>query len=104
MLPSQEPKEGFSKTFLITISAIIGIVVGGAGIVGVLGSAFYVDRSEYTRDKIQAVGEKSDMAKTLDRLASSIAQQSAVMVRQEERLERVQESVQQIKLDLARKR
>jgi hypothetical protein len=79
---------------LTLVSVILGIVLGVGGIVGIIGRAFYVERSEYN---VGVVSTAEDRTK----VAESLKQQAATMVRLEAAIDRLCEDVSRIKQDVA---
>ena len=91
-----------STGFLVSLSIILGIVVASAAILGGVGNAFYVTRTEfttenlsYTKDKQQLQDENHEIRQSLGRLESSVNNQAGA-------LQKIVDAFQDIKLDLAR--
>ena len=86
-----------SISFVIALSTILGIVIAAGVILGVVGNAFYVSRDEYTREELKNAAESSSIKATLDRIERSI-------FRQESAFDKLSDAVQNIKVDMARKK
>lgn len=86
-------KRRMSTGFLLTASALLGVIISGGIILGVVGKAFYVSRDEYTA---KIVKDAEDQAR-LERIDRAV-------VRLEASVEKIADSVQLIKVDIARRR
>ena len=82
-------------SFAIALSAILGVIIAAGTILGVVGRAFYVSREEYTEKTLKDAEEKTIMRQTMDRV-------DRTLTRQEAAFERLAETVQGIKVDMAR--
>ena len=84
-----------SSSFLVAASVLLGVLLAAGSIIGVLGKAFYVARDEYTTQALQYTQDKTVIEQTLGRVDKALA-------RQEGALQRVFESVQELKIDIAK--
>lgn len=84
-----------SSSFLIAVSVLLGILVAAGSIIGGLGRAFYVSRDEYTSQTLQYTQDKTVIQQTLERVDKTLT-------RQEGAVQRIFESVQDLKLDIAK--
>ena len=92
-----------STGFLITVSVILGLVLGGAALLGGIGNAFYVTRVEYTaentinaKDKQRFQDENYSVKQALGRFEDALSRQDATLLK-------IADSVQVIKIDMARR-
>ena len=92
-----------STGFLVTLSVILGVIIAGAALLGGLGNAFYVTRSEFTAsrtdyatDKQHFQDENSSVKQVLGRFEETLSKQEAT-------LQKIADSVQGIKVDMARR-
>jgi hypothetical protein len=86
-----------STTFVVALSTILGIVIAAGAILGVMGNAFYVSRSEYTQKTLNEAQEAATVKYTLERVEKSLT-------RQEQAFEKLSDVVQTIKMDMPRKK
>jgi len=86
-----------SAAFVISLSIIIGLIIGLGTIVGVLGNAFWVTRNEYIKESLINAQETATLKNTLNRV-------ELTMTRQEAAFEKLSDVVQAIKIDMARRR
>jgi len=93
--PSEQRRRSYSMSFTIAISAILGVIIAAGTILGVVGRAFYVSREEYTEKTLKDAEEKTVMRQTMDRV-------DRTLTRQEAAFERLSDTVQTIKVDMAR--
>ena len=96
---TQTPSTGF----LITVSVILGLVLGGAALLGGIDNAFYVTRVEYTaentinaKDKQRFQDENYSVKQALGRFEDALSRQDATLLK-------IADSVQGIKIDMARR-
>jgi uncharacterized protein HemX len=83
-----------SKTFIAAVAAILGVLISAGIIIGVLGKAFYVQRDEYTLKNLRDVETVTNMQQSLTRMENTL-------VRQEAAFDRLADTVQTIKVDMA---
>jgi len=83
-----------SASFVVTVGLILGIVISTGTVIGVVGKAFYVERTEYNLAAVQAATEKTT-------LTEAVKQMREAMTRQEETLRRLTDDIALIKQDLA---
>ena len=93
--PSEQRRRSYSMSFAIALSAILGVIIAAGTILGVVGRAFYVSREEYTEKTLKDAEEKTIMRQTMDRVDRTLSRQEAAF-------ERLSDSVQTIKVDMAR--
>jgi hypothetical protein len=86
-----------STSFLIALSVILGVLISLGVVVGVLGKAFYVQRDEYTAKNLRDAEINTVTQQTLTRLENALGRQEAAF-------DRLSETVQTMKLDMARSR
>ena len=86
-----------STSFLIALSVILGVLISLGVVVGVLGKAFYVQRDEYTSKNLRDAEVNTVTQQTLTRLENALGRQEAAF-------DRLSETVQTMKLDMARSR
>jgi hypothetical protein len=84
-----------SKTFVAAIAAILGVLISAGTIIGVMGKAFYVQRSEYTEKNLRDAEATTIMQQSLTRMENTLNRQEAAF-------ERLTDTVQTIKVDMAR--
>lgn len=92
-----------SAGFVAAISTILGIVLAASALLGGLGKAFFVTRSEYTQQLIVDTGDKTDLQKSLQRLEGVIVGQGGALEKQDQSLQKLIDKVQLIREDIARK-
>jgi hypothetical protein len=79
LLPLKKNSNGGNSNLWRYISAALaGILVAGT-LVGVLGRAFFVDRTEYTNDNKANAVEHAQVRQTLDRVARALDDQTAAI-------------------------
>lgn len=103
-LPEPQAPAVGSKWFLHIMSSIVGLLVGGGIVLGVLGKAFYVERTEYNQKLLKDVQDSGTFAAGLDKIGSRLGRQEEVLGRLDANLERLAADVQSLKLDAARRR
>jgi hypothetical protein len=86
-----------SMSFVIALSIILGCIIASGTILGVVGKAFYVSRDEYTQKNL------SDAENAIV-IKASVERFEHVLSRMDGIIDKLSESVQAIKLDMARKR
>ena len=89
-------KKSPSTGFLITLSVILGLILGGGAIIAGLGNAFYVTRSEFT-------SEATSNAKDKQHFQDENYSVKQALGRFEDTLQKIADSVQGIKIDMARR-
>jgi hypothetical protein len=101
--PGEKKTQIPSTGFLITVSVILGVVLGGAALLGGIGNAFYVTRVEYTaentinaKDKQRFQDENYSVKQALGRFEDALSRQDATLLK-------IADSVQGIKIDMARR-
>ncbi len=77
-LPDRSPGIG-SPSFLAAISIIIGIVLGVGAIVGTVGKAFYVERSEYNLATVRSAEDRTMVGESLKQVRETLSRQEAVL-------------------------
>jgi hypothetical protein len=83
-----------SKSFLIVVSTVLGIVIGIGMIVGGLGKAFFVERDEWNKQTLAGAEDKAVVNETLKRIDLATSHQEAA-------LDRLTSTVELIKQDIA---
>jgi hypothetical protein len=66
-----------SPSFLAAISIIIGIVVGLSALIGSVGKAFYVERSEYNLTVVRTAEDRTMVGENLKQMREALARQEA---------------------------
>ena len=84
-----------SKTFVAAIAAILGVLISAGTIIGVMGKAFYVQRTEYTEKSLRDAEATTIMQQSLTRMENTLNRQEAAF-------DRMSDTVQTIKVDMAR--
>jgi uncharacterized protein HemX len=84
-----------STSFLIALSVILGVLISAGVVVGVLGKAFYVQRDEFTAKSLKDAQDSTIVQQTLTRLENALSRQEAAF-------DRMSDTVQTMKLDMAR--
>jgi hypothetical protein len=84
-----------SKAFIAAIAAILGVILSAGTLIGILGKAFYVQRDEYTQKNLRDSETTTIMQQTLTRLGNTLDRQAAAF-------DRMSDTVQTIKVDMAR--
>lgn len=84
-----------STSFLIALSVILGVLISAGVVVGVLGKAFYVQRDEFTAKSLKDAQDSTIVQQTLTRLENTLSRQEAAF-------DRMSDTVQTMKLDMAR--
>jgi hypothetical protein len=82
-----------SRSLLIVLSITLGMVIALGTIASGLGNAYFVGRSEYTQQTLQAASEKVSAAESLKRIDLALARQEAA-------LEKLSTSVEAIKQEV----
>jgi hypothetical protein len=90
-------KSNNSEKMWKTISIVLGLIITGGTILSVIGKAFYVTRTEYTERVLQESVKEDRLANSLDTLRVSISNLDAV-------LKQDIESINNIKLEMAKRR
>lgn len=93
-----------SKWFLHILSSIVGLLVGGGVVFGVLGKAFYVERTEYSQKLLKDVQDSATFTAGLDKISSRLERQEGVLNRLDANLDRLTADVQSLKLAEAARR
>ena len=93
-----------SKSFLMTISVIVGIVVGISLIIGGIGKLAYVERSDYERKVSEIDRNATIVSEAIKSINSSQSRFEAAIARVENVLDRQSTDIQTIKVDFARGR
>jgi hypothetical protein len=93
-----------SKSFLMTISVIVGIVVGVGVIVGGIGKYVYVERPDYERKMNEVDRSTVTMAEGIKNINQAQYRFEAALDRVENALGRQSTDIQVIKIDLARRK
>lgn len=102
--PTTPPERKIGSTgFIAALSAILGILIAVAVLVGGLGRAFFVTRDEFTKQEAAHTDEKSELQRTLTKLESSVSVQSVTLEKQEQTLQRLIDKIQTIREDMARR-
>jgi hypothetical protein len=83
-----------SSSFLAIITVILGIVISTGTILGVVGKAFYVERSEYNLATVSGSIDKTKAEENLKQVKDTLT-------RQEIMLQKLTDDVALIKQDLA---
>ena len=86
-----------SMSFVIALSIILGCIIASGTILGVVGKAFYVSRDEYTQKNL------SD-AENAVVIKASVERFEHVLSRMDGTLDKLSDTVQAIKLDMARRK
>ncbi len=86
-----------SMSFVIALSIILGCIIASGTILGVVGKAFYVSRDEYTQKNL------SD-AENAVVIKASVERFEHVLSRMDSTLDKLSDTVQAIKLDMARRK
>jgi len=85
-----------SASFLVVISTILGILIATGSVLGVVGKAFYVERSEYNLQVVTNTEERVKVAEALKRIDQSVARQEAA-------IEKISECLETLKQDSRRR-
>jgi hypothetical protein len=93
-----------SKSFLMTISVIIGIVVGVGIIIGGIGKYVYVERPDYERKMNEIDRGTVTMGEGIKNINQAQFRFEAALDRVENALARQATDIQTIKIDIARGR
>lgn len=93
-----------NRSLVAVLSALIGLIIGAATIVGGLGSAYFVGRAEYTQQRFADTQDKAIVSRVLEKLDSTMLRQETEMGKMSTAVEKLTESLQAIKLDLARRK
>jgi hypothetical protein len=104
MQPSAPPeKKWLSTGFIMTLSIILGVLLTAGSLIGGLGNAFFVSRREYTTQELLYATDKSTIQQILSKLDGSLTDQKNVLEKQDRSLQKLVDSLQEIKVDMARK-
>jgi hypothetical protein len=97
------PKYKPSTPFVLTVSILLGIAVAISGLMGGLGKAFYVTREEYNVQNVQDAKDKTAILQILDRFSKTLDRQDRTLEVQSNAFQKVVDSVQEIKVEMARR-
>lgn len=86
-----------SQTFVAILSIILGLIIGLGTILGILGGAFFVRRSEYTAKNLVDIQETIILKNALEQIERAL-------VRQEKSFDKLSEAVQTLKDNQARRK
>jgi hypothetical protein len=86
-----------SQTFVAILSIILGLIIGLGTVLGVLGGAFFVRRSEYTAKNLADIQETTILKNALEQVEHALS-------RQEKSFDKLSEAVQTLKDNQIRKR
>jgi len=102
--PSTPPeKKWLSTGFIMTLSIILGVLLTAGSLIGGLGNAFFVSRREYTAQELSYATDNSKIQQTLSKLGDALTDQKEVLANQNRSLQKVADTIQEIKVDMARK-
>ena len=90
----QNQKKPTSTSFIVALSVILGIIISAGTIFSALGKAFYVSRSEYNEMSMKNAEDTTTFKQTLNQIGK-------VLSRQETAFEKLSDSVEGIKIDMA---
>jgi len=82
-----------SRSLLVILSVVLGMVIALGTIAGGLGNAYFVGRTEYTQQTLQAASEKVSAAESLKRIDLALSRQEAA-------LEKLSASVETLRQDI----
>lgn len=82
-----------STSFLTTVGVILGIVISTGTILGVVGKAFYVERSEYNLAVVRAAEERTAVTETLKQVREAMTRQEATLQKLTEDLDAVRQTL-----------
>lgn len=82
-----------SASFLTTVGVILGIVISTGTILGVVGKAFYVERTEYNLAVVRAAEERTAVAETLKQVREGMARQEVTLQKLTEDLDSVRQTL-----------
>jgi hypothetical protein len=85
-----------SAVVLTSMSLILGVLISVGFVVGVLGKAFYVTRSEFNDKIVNDAKQDTEVKQTLDSVNHFLSRQEGV-------IDRMADSIQKIQVDMARK-
>lgn len=91
--PAQQPQRNGDRLWKAT-AMVFGVIISFGIIVGVMGSAFFVSRAEYTQKAQEDAVVRETITRTMERLDRTLA-------KQEEAFGKLAETVNTIKVDLA---
>jgi hypothetical protein len=86
-----------SMTFVVSLSIVFGLILAVGTVIGVMGKAFYVTRDEYNLKNLRDAEESTTVKNILDRV-------DHVLSRQENAFDKLSEAVQDIKIDMAKRK
>jgi len=92
-----------SRAFITILGTILGIVVSTTTLVGFTGKYFFVDRTEYNQKVLRDADERGETHKMLLRVETILAQQEAVLERQEKAFDRLSDLVRNIELQVSKR-
>ena len=96
--PLPEPvKKQPSMGFVIALSIVLGVTIAAGTILGTIGNAFFVTRTEFQIHEKNDVGETTTVRQTLNQIDKTMATQSAAF-------KDLAASVEGIRIDMARRR
>lgn len=93
----EPPQQARPRSLLIVLSTVLGVVIGLAIVVGGLGRAFYVERTEYTNKLLLDAQDKIGVQKTLERL-------DVALNRLDSTSQKLADSVQELRTATAKRR
>lgn len=97
LLVATEPQRTVgSRSFLIVLSTILGIILTTGAVLGVVGKAFYVEREEYTQKNIQNTQDRVVFTEGLKSITSRLDRLDAT-------IDRLAVVVQDLKIESARR-
>lgn len=100
--PASSPSSP-SVGFLVTLSVILGVIVAGAALLGGIGNAFYVTRTEFTSERTDYAKDKQHFQDENYSVKQAINKFEETLSKQENTLQKIADSVQGIKVDMARR-
>jgi hypothetical protein len=83
-----------SASFMATVALILGVVISTGTIIGFVGKAFYVERSEYNVAVVRTAEERIAVTETLKQVREA-------MSRQETTLQKLTDDLATVREDLA---
>jgi len=101
--PPRHPSE-WSKSAVVGIAMVLGIILSTAAVVGGLGRAFYVERPEYTEKVLQDTKREGEVQKTLDQVSATLTRQETALARITETLETTRDAMRALQVNSSRPR